>query len=335
MKQRIIKQLDILAHTPQESGYLDKLLGRDGITHDIDTLKKQAAEQLYTLLHDFSGFNISTIDRFFQQITRAFMHEIGYSGGYNIELDSTHVLTEAVDNLFFDLEKKENKELLKWLVDYARQQVEEDSYKNFRKKIDELAGEIFKEEFKSQSETLEKKLQDKQFLSRFIGALDKKKRAFEKQVRERAEAALTLLSANGLSPEDFKYGNKSGVMTLRKWINGNYTQQPSDRFLQIADDEVTKWYTKSKTPADISDAMTRIETTLRGPLPGNHLPIRHTLQRVSVGTPHKKIPLHAGYHQRHRKPHTRISKRTRDSPAFRYQRFVAKNNPARRHAVRL
>ena len=38
------------------------------------------------------------------------MHEIGYSGGYNIELDSAHVLTEAVDNLFFDLEKKENKE---------------------------------------------------------------------------------------------------------------------------------------------------------------------------------------------------------------------------------
>ena len=53
-------------------------------------------------------------------------------------------------------------------------------------------------------------------------------------------------------------------MTLRKWINGNYTQPPSDRFLQIAKEEVTKWYTKSKTSADISDAMTRIETTLRG-----------------------------------------------------------------------
>lgn len=153
---------------------------------------------------------------------------------------------------------------MKWLVDYARQQVEEDTYKNFRKKIDELAGEIFKEEFKSQSETLEKRLQDKQFLSRYIGALDNGKRAFEKQVRERAEAALTLLSTNGLSPEDFKYGNKSGAMTLRKWINGNYTQPPSDRFLQIAEEEVTKWYTKSKTSADISDAMTRIETTLRG-----------------------------------------------------------------------
>ena len=37
------------------------------------------------------------------------MHEIGYSGGYNIELDSAHVLTEAVDNLFFDLEKKKTK----------------------------------------------------------------------------------------------------------------------------------------------------------------------------------------------------------------------------------
>lgn len=264
MKQRIVKQLDVLAHTPRESEYLGQLLGCDGITADIDALQQQAAELLYTLLHDFSGFNISTIDRFFQQITRSFMHEIGYSGGYNIELDSSMVLTEAVDNLFFDLEKRENRELLKWLVDYARQQVEEDSYKNFRKKIDELAGEIFKEEFKSQSEVLEKKLQDKQFLARFIASLDEKKRTFEQRVRERAEAALTLLAHNGLSPEDFKYGNRSGAMLLRKWAQGNYTLLPSERFRQIADSPAEKWYTKGKTAENVVDALSRIESTLQG-----------------------------------------------------------------------
>ena len=259
MKQRIVRQLDILAHDPESSEYIGQLLGRDGITADIGALKRQAAEQLYTLLHDFSGFNISTIDRFFQQITRSFMHEIGYSGGYNIELDSSMVLNEAIDNLFFDLEKRENRELLKWLVDYARQQVEEDSYKNFRKKIDELAEEIFKEEFKSQSEILEKKLQDKQFLARFIASLDEKKRTFEKQVHERADAALTLLSQNGLSPEDFKYGNRSGATLLRKWAGGNYALQPNDRFRQMAENSADKWYTKGKTPDDIVEAMSRIE----------------------------------------------------------------------------
>ncbi len=263
MKQRIVKQLDILAHDPQSSEYIDKLLGHNGITADIDELKRQAAEQLYTLLHDFSGFNISTIDRFFQQITRSFMHEIGYSGGYNIELDSSLVLSEAVDNLFFDLEKRENRELLKWLVDYARQQVEEDSYKNFRKKIDELAGEIFKEEFKNQSETLEKRLQDKQFLGRFIATLDEKRRSFEQQVRQHAEEALTLLSQNGLSPEDFKYGNRSGATLLRKWAGGSYSLLPSERFLQIIDSDAAKWYTKGKTAPDIIDAMTRVEPHLR------------------------------------------------------------------------
>ena len=56
MKQRIVRQLDILAHDPESSEYIGQLLGRDGITADIGALKRQAAEQLYTLLHDFSGF---------------------------------------------------------------------------------------------------------------------------------------------------------------------------------------------------------------------------------------------------------------------------------------
>lgn len=95
---------------------------------------------------------------------------------------------------------------------------------------------------------------------------------------------------------------------------------------------VTKWYTKSKTSADISDAMTRIETTLRGIF-------REII--VLYGTPYKEY-----LSARHTKKylytlgiindivnHIQEYKANTEPSAFRYQRFVAKNNPARRHAV--
>lgn len=91
MKRRIIEKLDILAHRTSESEYLNDLLGQNGIPASIEELQKRASEILFTLLHDFSGFNISTIDKFFQQTTRAFTREIGLQGGYNTEIDNSHV----------------------------------------------------------------------------------------------------------------------------------------------------------------------------------------------------------------------------------------------------
>ncbi|MPN39159.1 RecBCD enzyme subunit RecB [bioreactor metagenome] len=73
-----------------------------------------ARERLIGILHNFSSFNISTIDRFFQQTMRAFAREIGKSGSYNIELDDDLVISEAIDLMIQELDLTENEELLDW-----------------------------------------------------------------------------------------------------------------------------------------------------------------------------------------------------------------------------
>ena len=45
---------------------------------------ERASKLLKNILHDYSSFNISTIDRFFQQTLRAFAREIGKSTSYGV-----------------------------------------------------------------------------------------------------------------------------------------------------------------------------------------------------------------------------------------------------------
>ena len=65
MKRRILKELYTLATDPDSSKYLGDLLKEPGIP-DKSTLQRRAQTQLSGILHDYSAFAVSTIDRFFQ-----------------------------------------------------------------------------------------------------------------------------------------------------------------------------------------------------------------------------------------------------------------------------
>ena len=78
---------------------------------------RRAKEMLTAILHDYSGFSISTIDRFFQGVMRAFAREIGEFASYRVELDSVAVLEHAVDLMMASLEDPANRDLFDWLME--------------------------------------------------------------------------------------------------------------------------------------------------------------------------------------------------------------------------
>lgn len=246
MKRRIIEKLDILAHRTSESEYLNDLLGQDGIPASIEELQKRASEILFTLLHDFSGFNISTIDKFFQQTTRAFTREIGLQGGYNTEIDNSHVLTEAIDRMFFDLENPENKDLLNWLIRFSEEQVEGGKSWGIQRNIVQLAQEIFKEEYKSHSSEIRHFMADKDLLRAYIKKLNIIKQDFETESREIARKATEIMKKAGLFPEDLKGGNRSPFKEFSKWADGNI-KEPNASFTQLSDN-IENWTTKKTSP---------------------------------------------------------------------------------------
>ena len=144
MKTRIVDELYNLA-SGRKSDYVELLKSAYSLT-EIQ-VRKQAAQILIDILHDYSAFNISTIDRFFQQTMRAFTREIGLQGGYGIEMDQELVLTTAIDNLLSDLEKPESKDLLGWLLRFAEDKIESGGEWNLRKDIMALSREVFKESY--------------------------------------------------------------------------------------------------------------------------------------------------------------------------------------------
>ncbi|MDR0994730.1 MAG: UvrD-helicase domain-containing protein, partial [Tannerella sp.] len=138
MKSRIMEELYKLS-AGQPSDYAAELAALYSLNEA--QVRQQAKKTLHRMLHDYGAFNISTIDRFFQQTMRAFTREIGLEGGYGIEMDRDLVLSDAVDNLLASLEKPENKELLGWLLRFAEEKVENGGEWNLRREIKRLGAE--------------------------------------------------------------------------------------------------------------------------------------------------------------------------------------------------
>ncbi|GAB6011442.1 UvrD-helicase domain-containing protein [Viscerimonas tarda] len=238
MKSRIIEELANLA-TGKSSDYLSDLVKEQA--KNEEQIREQARRTLINILHDYSAFSISTIDRFFQQTMRAFAREIGIGGGYSIELDSNKVLGEAIDSMLYDLERKENKQLLNWLIRFSEEKIENGETWNIRNDIQSLSSEIFKESYKAFSDGLQRDIANKEFLDDYKEMLAIIIRDFEKTSQQFGEKGLNLMTRFDLHADDFKGGSRSPFAQFLKWANGEI-KEPTATFTNLSGN-IDNWYT--------------------------------------------------------------------------------------------
>lgn len=243
MKTRIIDELANLA-SGRKSDYITTLSKAYGMNEQ--QVRKEAYDTLVRILHDYSAFSVSTIDKFFQQTMRAFTREIGLGGGYNVELDTNKVLGEAIDSMLYDLERKDNKQLLDWLIRFSEEKVENGDTWNIRNDIQSLSSEIFKEGYKTYSSQVQSDIADKELMDDYKNLLIAIIRQFESTSQQIGEKAVNIMLRYDLSVEDFKGGSRSPFATFLKWGNGEIVA-PTKTFTSLAN-EVSNWYT-AKTPS--------------------------------------------------------------------------------------
>ncbi|MFG6387723.1 MAG: UvrD-helicase domain-containing protein, partial [Muribaculaceae bacterium] len=98
MKSRIIREISRLAACPggdtPESAYAGPLTAAFGCSRE--SLRKAAEAALSELLNDYSGFNVSTIDSFFQTVLRTFAREIDHQGDYELALDRLDIIRQSI-----------------------------------------------------------------------------------------------------------------------------------------------------------------------------------------------------------------------------------------------
>lgn len=265
MKARILKELYALS-VGEESPYRKGLMEKKKLS--ADEVNHTARKILVALLHDYSSFSISTIDRFFQQVIRSFAREIGVHGGYNLELDNDSTLQQSVDNMFLELSKEENKQLLNWLTQYAEDRIENSESWNPRRNIEELGKEVFKENYQNKAEETSKKLHDREFLQQYRTKLRQIQSGFESQIKNLAQRGIDILQTHQLTYADFSY---SATKDYDKLLNGSL--EVGKRFSSLAEN-VDNCFGR-KTPNHIINA---INSAYVGGLQANILEILEQLK---------------------------------------------------------
>lgn len=119
-----------------------------------EDVRKNARLALNKILHDYSRFQISTIDSFFQIILRNLAHELGIGAYLNITIDQDEPLADAVDVL--TEECNTNKDIRQKLIDFIREKSENSKNTNIASDIKDFSNNIFKEDFKQFEKDIEK-----------------------------------------------------------------------------------------------------------------------------------------------------------------------------------
>ncbi len=213
MKRRIVAQLAALAGiTDKKSDYAERLCFDFGC--DEEKLRIHSRAALISLLADFTNFNVSTIDSFFQIVLRTFAREAELTGNYDVELDDKSAVSIGVNELLTVLNRlsraelrqnPEKKALVSWLTRYMKMRIEEGKTFNVFNRGSSLNSEIvrfmqdaFSEEYRLNASVIDEYLSDYERIVRFSSSLADAKKRRSELFSEYARAKYAELQASGV-----------------------------------------------------------------------------------------------------------------------------------------
>lgn len=241
MKSRILKEIHTLA-SGGKSNYMDALCRELGLNNR--EVKERALKVRQLILHDYSRFTILTIDRFFQRIIRAFIKELGIDLNYNIELDTTTLLTRSADKLVEGI--AESEELKKWMLEFAEERITEGDKWDMRGDLMALGREIFKE----RSHERLKLKQSKEQLSSIIERMTKRADDACKGLAALGSEGEKIMERYGLKYSDFKGQTRSFTKCFMQYAQGEL-KAPTSTMLKAVESS-DEWYKSSDKGATMA-----------------------------------------------------------------------------------
>lgn len=245
MKSRVLKSLLEIAkgkNTPMAEVLQAEFKGE--FSAKIMQLKAEEAYEL--IIHNYSRFEISTIDSFFSRVVRSFSRELDIPMSYELEMNTSLALDEAVAQLFRSLSKK--KELRLWLEQYTFDQIENDKSWNVEGNIQDLGRNLFKEQFQEGFTNVDISLER---LAELVAEMKKVIKQYKETMKAAARQAIKSMEDVGLSSEDFSGKSRGPANTFYKIVDKEDLEL-TKTFLATANGEKA-WYTKTSAKADLID----------------------------------------------------------------------------------
>lgn len=243
MTSRIIKELGTLADNDpaSPSPYLDYF--RRLFRTDDRTLARHARRALNDLLFNFSTFNVSTLDSFFQNVLRTFARELDLSGDFSLEIDDSYPVKVAVANMLesvntpvtrvpgqsdedFRRASRRHRFLSLWLEKYLNALNEKgksillfarssSSHRDLVKTVGNLLGESYR----INREVIDGYLADPSRIERFQAELAKARERLADRARQSAATLLALVEAKDLNANVAKV---MAGMAEKPYVPGSY-----------------------------------------------------------------------------------------------------------------
>ena len=246
MKGRILKELHVLSTDPRMSGYYDHFVPSSFPSGK--ELQDKARIVLSDMLHDYSAFSVSTIDRFFQQTLKAFSREIGQFASYQVELDKDSLVAESVDRVLDSL-TEDDAGLLSWLTENVLEQIEQGGRYCMDANLLEMAGrlksvqrqEVMERTGVSVNEEYpkEKLMQIRQECRRIVSE-------FRAETVARARRALDILEEAGVNPSDSNRSFLKILYTYAELTPFDKVEPLKSSFVSKAMDH-EQWFPKART----------------------------------------------------------------------------------------
>ena len=125
MKSRIVSSLSELAKDevgPKTKSIMNDLICDVGMTEQ--EIRDKARVIIKHIIHNYAAFDISTIDKFTHKVIRTFALDLDLPVNFEVSLDTSGLLTEAVDALIS--QAGEDPELTRLLVDFTMEKTDDD-----------------------------------------------------------------------------------------------------------------------------------------------------------------------------------------------------------------
>ncbi len=281
MTSRIIGELAALAGDGtggRESPYKEEFIREFGT--DDGTLREHARRALSDVLYNFSWFNVSTIDSFFQRVLNTFTRELELPPNHNVELDDKYPLAIAVGKMLSSINggpagdgglppaarqgegdkegmaraRQERLHLERWLHQYMMSMVSEGKGFNLLSQTSSVnaglisdMGHFFNEKYKLNRAAIDDYLSDPGRIERFSRAIAPSGKALAEMGERTAELCRR---AAGMADDRVK---KTFADVLRAYGSGELSKVPSDAFRRAAEDPDACF----KKGADVPEGMRR------------------------------------------------------------------------------
>ena len=142
MKERVLhslKEFSIPENNKNPSPLFNEVKKR--LNFSNEEINRKSKTRLTKILHDFSFFQIDTLDSFSHHIIRSFANELNYSSDFNVTIDNQDIIEEAVSQVFNNNNKDQNN----LLIDFAIKKISEGKSWDVEHDLKEFAEAIFNE----------------------------------------------------------------------------------------------------------------------------------------------------------------------------------------------